>query len=126
MTKKFERLIRGPVFTEDGEIVGGNIRLMFNNGAAFNITSTMRGLAAVKLEVPNLWFSKNTLEQLIAELLFLKEEWDNHPIVLEQEQARDLEDNPFDEDEEGLELDEDGELEELEVPQPLRYHRVHP
>lgn len=122
MTKKFER-ISGPVLNEDGTVTRSHVPL--NGGAVFQVKESRNNLKHLRLYVPELWFTRRALEELIAELLFLKEEWDNHPIVLEQEQMSDMAVNPFDEDEEELELDEEGELEELEVPQPLRYHRVH-
>lgn len=106
MTKKFNRET-APVFHETGEFVG--VRYRFNNAAYLNITDGNE--VHVRIEIENYWFGVSQLERLIAELIYIKEDLENHPNNLAAQQAEDMEEIDVDfEDEDDQDHPEDAPI----------------
>lgn len=86
---KYKRKIE-QAFTDDGRINDRFADAQFNGHAHLVIDEAHDELHRIHLNC-SWWFTLKALEELIAELIFLKEEWDNHPLVLERQQVEDME-----------------------------------
>lgn len=111
---KFTREMPFPIFTEEGRLTEEDATVVhLGEGAHLEVRDTANKLQRIRLNC-SWWFTRPVLERLIAELIFLKEEWDNHPLVLEQDQEADMEE--FED-----EVDEDLEIDPPDELNPFRY-----
>lgn len=112
---KYTRELPFPAFNEEGGVEEHDGRLLdvhLGKGAYLTIASTAHNLEKVRIEC-SWWFDLPSLEKLIAELIFLKEEWENHPLVLGRQQEEDmeeLEEDWIDEDEQERIIEEEEAL----------------